>query len=181
LYEQKGWNVYCHGKKGYEDLGRDLICRKDKSVEVVQCKYWAKEKIIHEKHVYYLFGTTVEYYLENFGYEKDVKQLALFPELVRNREVKPKLVITTEVSPKAAQVAKVLGVDIQIIPFQRYPSVKCNVSRKTGERIFHLPSDQQYDTIVIEEERLERYVETVAEAESLGFRHAYRWKGETTE
>ena len=48
--------------------------------------------------------------------------------------------------------------------------------RRTGEKIFHLPFDQQYDSVLIEEERLERYVETVAEAESLGFRHAYRWK-----
>jgi hypothetical protein len=86
-----------------------------------------------------------------------------------------------QVSPKAAQVAKVLRVSIENIPFQRYPSVKCNVSRRTGERIYHLPFDQQYDTILIEEERLERYAETVAEAEVLGFRHAYRWKGETTE
>jgi hypothetical protein len=181
LYEQKGWNVYYHGKKGYEDLGRDLICKKDNAVEIVQCKYWAKEKIIHEKHIYYLFGTTVEYFLENFGDQEDLKQLALFFTVVQKKNVIPKLITTIEVSPKAAQVAKVLGVAIEKIPFQRYPSVKCNVSRRTGEKIFHLPFDQQYDTTKIEEERLECYVETVAEAEDLGFRHAYRWKGETPE
>jgi hypothetical protein len=151
---------------------------KGKSIEIVQCKYWAKEKTIHEKHVYYLFGTTVEYFLENFGCEDNTKQLDLFPELVRKRNVIPKLVITTEISPKAMQVARVLGVAIETIPFQRYPSVKCNASRKTGEKIFHLPFDQQYDNILIEEERLECCVETVAQAEALGFRHAYRWKGE---
>jgi hypothetical protein len=181
LYEQKGWNVYYHGKKGYEDLGRDLVCKKGKSVEIVQCKYWAKEKTIHEKHVYYLYGTTVEYFLEDLGHEEDLKQLPLFPDLVRMRNVVPKLIVTTEVSAKAAQVAKLLGLTIENTPFQRYPSVKCNVSRKNGEKIFHLPFDQQYDTILVEEERLERYVETVAEAESLGFRHAYRWKGDATE
>lgn len=177
LYEQKGWNVYYHGKKGYEDLGRDLICKKGNAAEIVQCKYWAKEKIIHEKHIYYLFGTTVEYFLENFGDQEDL-QLALFPSLVQNRNVTPKLITTIEVSPKAAQVAKVLKVAIEKVPFQRYPSVKCNVSRRTEEKIFHLPFDQQYDTTLIEEERLECYVETVEEAEALGFRHAYRWKGE---
>jgi Holliday junction resolvase len=181
LYEQNGWNVYYHGKKGYEDLGRDLVCKKGKSVEIIQCKYWSKERTIHEKHVYYLYGTTVEYFLETFGDEANLKQLPLFPDLVRMRNVVPKLVVTTEVSPKATQVAKVLGIIIETIPFQRYPSVKCNVSRKNGEKIFHLPFDQQYDTILIEEERLERYVEAVNEAESLGFRHAYRWKGETPE
>lgn len=178
LYEKKDWDVYYHGKKGFEDLGRDLICKKDKTVEIVQCKYWAREKIIHEKHVYYLFGTTVEYFLENFGGED--LQLALFPGLVRKRNVIPKLVTTIDVSPKAEQVAKVLGVAIEKILFVYYPSVKCNVSRRTGEKIFHLPFDQQYDTALIEEERLERYVETVVEAEALGFRHAYRhrWRGE---
>lgn len=176
LYETKGWNVYYHGKKGYEDLGRDLICRKDETTEIVQCKYWAREKIIHEKHVYYLFGTTVEYFLENFGGED--LQIALFPGLVRKRNVIPKLVTTIEVSPKAEQVAKILGVLTEKIPFEHYPSVKCNVSRRTGEKIFHLPFDQQYDTALIEEERLECYVGTIVEAEARGFRHAYRWKGE---
>jgi hypothetical protein len=180
LYETKGWNVYYHGKKGFEDLGRDLICRKTDTVEIVQCKYWAREKIIHEKHIYYLFGTTVEYYLENFGSQEDF-HLALFPSLVRKKNVIPKLVTTIDVSPKAEQVAKVLGVVIEKVPSESYPSVKCNVARRTGEKIFHLPFDQQYDTILIEEERLERYVETVAEAEALGFRHAYRWKGEKKE
>ena len=159
-------------------MGRDLICKKDNAVEIIQCKRWAQEKIIHEKHIYYLFGTTVEYFIENFG-DKENLQLSLFPDLVRKRNVIPKLVTTIDVSDKAEQVAKVLGVVIEKVPSEPYPSVKCNVARRTGEKIFHLPFDQQYDTILIEEERLERYVETVAEAEALGFRHAYRWKGET--
>jgi hypothetical protein len=178
LYEQDGWNVYFHGLKGFEDLGRDLICKKGyNSIDIVQCKYWAKEKVIHEKHIYYLFGTTVEYYLDKFGVQDDVR-LPLFPDLVRERNVTPKLIATIDVSPKGVQVAKLLKVAIEKIPFQRYPSVKCNVARRTGEKIFHLPFDQQYDTTIIEEERLECYVTTVAEAEALGFRHAYRWKGE---
>lgn len=177
LYEKKGWNVYYHGKKGFEDLGRDLVCKKDNAVDIVQCKYWAREKIIHEKHVYYLFGTTVEYFLENFGDQEDL-QLALFPGLIQKRNVTPKLITTIDVSTKAEQVTKVLGVAIDKIPFDYYPSVKCNVARRTGERIFHLPFDQQYDTTFIEEEKLECYVQTVADAEALGFRHAYRWLGE---
>lgn len=158
-------------------MGRDLICKKDNTAEIVQCKYWAREKIIHEKHIYYLFGTTVEYYLENFGDREDL-QLALFPSLIQKRNVTPKLVTTIEVSTKAEQVAKVLGVAVEKILFEYYPSVKCNVARRTGEKIFHLPFDQQYDTVLVEEERLECYVETIAEAEALGFRHAYRWIGE---
>lgn len=179
LYETKGWKVYYHGKKGFEDLGRDLICKKGNSVEIIQCKRWAQEKTIHEKHIYYLFGTTVEYFIENFGGED--LQLALLSSLVRERNVSPKLVATIDVSQKAEQVARVLGVEIEKIPSANYPSVKCNVSRRTGEKIFHLPFDQQYDTALIEEERMECYVETIKEAEAIGFRHAYRWKGEVKE
>lgn len=91
----------------------------------------------------------------------------------------PKLITTADVSDKAKRVAKVLGVMIEKTPFKPYPSVKCNVSRRTGEKIYHLPFDQQYDSILIEEERMECYVKTVAEAETLGFRHAFRWEGET--
>ena len=106
-------------------------------------------------------------------------QLGLFPSLIQKRNVTPKLIATIDISPKAEQVANLLGVKIERIPFQRYPSVKCNVSRRTGEKIFHLPFDQQYDTALIEEERNECYVSTVKEAEDLGFRRAFRWHGST--
>ena len=178
LYENDGWDVYYHGKKGFEDLGRDLICKKGKKTEIIQCKRWAQEKEIHEKHIYYLFGTTVEYFLEHFGNTEPL-QLAFLPDLIQNGSVTPKLITTAKVSAKGEQVAKILGVVIEKTTFEPYPSVKCNVSRRTSEKIYHLPFDQQYDNILIEEERLERYVKTVAEAEALGFRHAFRWKGET--
>jgi len=111
-------------------LGRDLVCKKGRTTEIIQCKCWAKEKVIPKKHIYYLFGTTVEYYLENYGGEGHL-QMALFPELVVNRGIIPKLVTTIDVSPKAEQVAKILGVEISKIPFERYPSVKCNIARRT--------------------------------------------------
>jgi hypothetical protein len=181
LYEIKGWRVYYHGKKGFEDLGRDLICNKGDLTEIIQCKRWAQEKTIHEKHIYYLFGTTVEYYLNNIQ-NKENLELSSFPEIIRKKNVIPKLVSTTKVSDIAAQVAKILGVVIEEVSFPNtvppYPSVKCNVARRTGEKIYHLPFDQQYDTALIEEERLECYVEKIAEAENKGFRHAYHWKGE---
>jgi hypothetical protein len=177
LYEIGGWKVNYHGKKSFEDLGRDLICKKDNVVEIIQCKRWAQEKTIHEKHIYYLFGTTVEYYLDNFK-DNDNLQLSLFPDNIKKRNVIPKLMATAKISDKAEQVAKVLGVEIKNIPFKSYPSVKCNVALRTGEKIFHLPFDQQYDTAQIEEEKLECYVGTISEAEDKGFRHAYRWKGE---
>lgn len=177
LYENNGWAVNYHGVKGFEDLGRDLVCKNGKNVEVIQCKRWSQNKEIHEKHIYYLYATTVEYYMEHYPNIKS-SQLSLFPDLIKKEHVAPKLITTANVSSRADQAAKILGVGIEQIPFIPYPSVKCNTSRRTGEKIFHLPFDQQYDTILIEEERLELYVKTVAEAEALGFRHAFRWKGE---
>ena len=51
------------------------------------------------------------------------------------------------------------------------------ISKRTGEKIYHLPIDQQYDKNLIEEEKNECYIETVNEAEELGFRRAWRWIG----
>ncbi|MBN9350034.1 MAG: hypothetical protein J0H55_05050 [Chitinophagaceae bacterium] len=34
-----------------EDLGRDLVCKKNNEIEIVQCKYRANHKTIHEKHI----------------------------------------------------------------------------------------------------------------------------------
>ena len=59
-YESNGWRVRYHGAtEGLEDLGRDLICEKDEAVHVVQAKYWAQHKTIHEKHIFQLYGTTL--------------------------------------------------------------------------------------------------------------------------
>jgi len=49
-------------------------------------------------------------------------------------------------------------------PLKSYPCIKCNVSRKDGTKIYHLPFDQQYDRTLVEEERNECYVENVSEA-----------------
>jgi len=53
--------------------------------------------------------------------------------------------------------------------------IKCNISSKNKEKIFHLPFDQQYDRINIDISKGEKYVSTVKEAEDLGFRKAKRW------
>ena len=52
--------------------------------------------------------------------------------------------------------------------------IKCNIS-KTGEKIYHLPFDQQYDRVEISPNKGECYVYTVKEAEDRGFRRAFRW------
>jgi len=181
IYEKDGYAVFYQGiVEGLEDLGRDLIARKERDVEVIQCKRWAQHKRIHEKHICQLFGTTLKYWIENqkkLPYDSRTKAY-LFPELLRRKEIKGTFVTSTTLSETAREFAKELGIEVkEQFPFQLYPSIKCNVSRKTGEKIYHLPMDQQYDRTVIEEERTECYVETVAEAERLGFRRAWRWRG----
>ena len=163
LHEAKGYSVYYQGiLEGFDDLGRDLICKKEDETLIVQCKRWSQYKTIHENHVNQLFGTVVKYRMDN----KNEKVLALF-------------YTTTKLSDRAKEFARYLDVNIfEDFQLQLYPCIKCNISSRTGERIYHLPFDQQYDRTVITEERNECYVTTVAEAEELGFRRAFRWHGE---
>ncbi len=164
LCEKKGYSVKYNGAIAkLEDMGRDLILEKGSQTILVQCKRWAKGKVIHENHVFQLAGSVFEYQYRH-------------PE----KKVSGAFVTTVELSPIAIHCADRL--DIQLfpsVPFQEYPRIKCNVgknSKNEGVRIFHLPMDQQYDNVKITEAD-ECYVSTVAEAEAKGFRRAYRWHG----
>ena len=162
LYENRGYSVYYQGiVEGLADLGRDLVCKKDNLVDIVQCKYWSKKKQIHEKHTFQLLGTVIAYRIDN-------------PRL----QITPWLITSTMLSDRAKGFAKELEIRwAENYPIKPYPSIKCNVSRKDGTKIYHLPFDQQYDKTLVEEERNELYAETVKEAEALGFRRAFRWRG----
>ena len=68
LYEMNGWKVSFFGAlNGKNDLCRDLIAQKNSQTLIIQCKRWAKEKTIHEKHVFQLFGSVMSYGIENPG------------------------------------------------------------------------------------------------------------------
>jgi Restriction endonuclease len=162
LYESKGWVVKYEGIiKGFEDFGRDLICRKDDITLIIQCKCWAKEKVIREKYIMQLYGSTILY-----EYEHSLKN------------VRPIFYSTTDLSAEAKYVAERLDIEVQYENLKRYPMIKCNINHQTKEKIYHLPFDQQYDKIIIGDEVDEQYAETILEAENLGFRRAYRWKGQ---
>ena len=158
--EQAGAKVSYHGIfKGLEDLGRDLVCSTRNEIEVVQCKRWSKHKTIHEKHVFQLFGTVVAMRIEH-----------------PDRTVTGTFTTTTHLSERALKFAEQLGVHVEEdFPLLDYPRIKCNVSRD-GQRIYHLPFDQQYDTTVIEPAKGEHWASTVEEAEELGFRRAWKWR-----
>ena len=166
LYEDKGYSVYYQGiVEGFADLGRDLICVKGNTAEVVQCKYWSKEKQIHEKHIFQLYGTYIAYKIDH-----------------PRQDVMACFVTSTELSDRARMFAGELDIIFfDNYPLQQYPCVKCNISRRDGTKIYHLPFDQQYDRTHIEDERNECFVKTVKEAEDLGFRRAFRWRGKEAE
>lgn len=178
LYEKDGYNTYYQGiEKGLEDLGRDLIAKRKNEVKVIQCKYWAKHKTIHEKHICQLFGTTLKYWVEEKKLNLSNKPEFLI-KLGKRNELMGVFITSTGLSDVAKEFANELGIEVkENFPLEDYPAIKCNISMRTGEKIYHLPIDQQYDKTIIEEERNECYVETVAEAEKLSFRRAWRWKG----
>jgi hypothetical protein len=177
-YEIKGFKVLYHGiEKVKDDLGRDLICRKGSQTEIVQCKYWSTQKgiPIRENHITQLYGTTVKYFLEHKRNNQNV-QLGLFPELLKQNNIIPVLATTTELSDTAKEFATILGIKVCKIPMNKdYPCIKCNINCQTGEKIYHLPFDQQYDNTVIDTTKKERWATTIVEAESFGFRRAWRW------
>ncbi|HQE95306.1 MAG TPA: restriction endonuclease [Candidatus Marinimicrobia bacterium] len=175
IYESNGYKVDYKGiLEGFDDLGRDLICKKGFETIIIQCKRWSQHKIIHEKHVNQLYGTVVKYIIDS----EVSKQSSLFPP---QEKVSAFLYTTTKLSERAKEFADHLSIGIvEEYPLpHRYSCIKCNISLRTGEKIYHLPFDQQYDSTIIEEEKNECYVETVKEAENLGYRRAWRWRGKS--
>ncbi len=168
LYEEQDYDIdYVGIFKGFEDLGRDLICQKEKNFIVIQCKNWAKFRTIYEKHIFQFFGTVFQYRDEN----PDKKVRAIF-------------YTSTELSKLARRFANELGIELkENFKFNKdYPSIKCHTSKadslyaSRGTKIYHLPFDQQYDKTKLEKKYGEFYCKTVKEAEDAGFRRAFRYR-----
>lgn len=163
LFEEQGYEVdYVGIFKGYEDLGRDLICTKGNDLVIIQCKNWSQFRTIYEKHIFQFFGTVFQYKDEN-----------------PKKKVRAIFYTSTKLSDLARRFAKELGIELkEELKFDKtYPVIKCNISKVDGSKIYHLPFDQQYDNTKIEKRHGELYCTTVAEAEKLGFRRAFRWSG----
>ena len=158
LCEQQGYSVkYTGALLKLNDMGRDLIVSKGKNVYVVQCKRYADHKEIHENHLFQLFGSVMHYATEH-----------------PDKNVYGVFVTSAAFSAVAAECAKKLDITVyEYLRFEPYPAIKCNVGR-SGEKIYHLPFDQQYDTVTVETKKGEMYVSTIKEAEDAGYRHAMR-------
>jgi hypothetical protein len=161
IYEKDGWQVEYFGiHKRFEDLGRDIVATKGNDIHIVQCKNWSKFKTIYENHIFQLFGTSYSVHKENPG-----------------KRVTPVFYASTVLSETANEFARRLGIVVhQNYKFSEYPCIKCNTTPK-GEKIYHLPFDQQYDHVKITPGTKKFYAKTVAEAEAAGFRRAFRWHG----
>lgn len=158
-YEKKGYKVTYTGiTDRLEDKGRDLIAQKDNEILIIQCKNWSKYKEIHENHICQLFGTTVQYNIENN---------LLF-------KATPVFVTSATLSETALRFAEYLGVQvIQNKKLEEFPRIKCNINNK--EKIYHLPFDQQYDRTIIGDQKGEFFAWTVQEAVNKGFRRAKKY------
>ncbi len=178
LYEQKGYSIEYKGIiDGFEDLGRDIIANKSDGVCIIQCKRWAQYKEIHEKHIFQLFGTTMEYWVKNFRNHKKPKSFEEFAKFLNENKLRPIFFTSTSLSDKAREMANALSVEIiENEPLGEFPRIKCNINNdEFGQtKIYHLPMDQQYDRTIIGNRAGEFYAFTVKEAEDAGFRRAFR-------
>lgn len=164
--QEKGFHVCQNGlEKGLEDLGRDVIAYKQNSkggddIYVIQCKNWSSNKEIHENVVCQIFGSAIEFEIQN-------KSNTLF----QNDNIIPVICTTTALSETAMAFAKKLGVRVHVVEMGEFPVIKCNINN--GNKIYHLPFDQQYwRTQIINDG--EFYAWSVAEATSKGFRRAMK-------
>jgi hypothetical protein len=174
--EMDGYDVeYFGARQGKENMGPDLIAKKDGQVEVIQCKYWARGKIIHENHILQLFGSAFMYAYDESGAINTSWALTA----LRNGNVTPVLVCSCTVSALARSMADGLGMTIRDNkPFDPgYSRIKCSISRNDKEKVYLLPFDQMYDRIRIRPDEGELYARTVVEAEAKGFRRAFPWRG----
>lgn len=179
LYEQKGYSVSYTGIiDGFEDLGRDVIAIKDEEVCIIQCKRWAQWKEMREKHIFQLFGTTMEYWIKNFKDSEEPKDFKEFAKFLNENKIRPIFFTSTKLSEKAREVAIALSVEIiENEPIGEFPRIKCNINSDefgTQTKIYHLPMDQQYDRTIIGNRAREFYSFTVKEAEDAGFRRAFK-------
>ena len=162
LLRLRGYDVIDFGvQKGLDDLGRDIIATKNDNTYIIQCKRYSQHKEVHENVICQLYGTTLHYKITEK--ERDI--------FAKPENIHPVLVTTGVLSETAKEFAEKLGVQVLYVQMGEYPMIKCNINN--GNKIYHLPFDQQYWRTVIDKPG-EFYAITVKEATKAGFRRAFR-------
>lgn len=155
-FETKGnWDVYNNGiRKGYKDLGRDLICIKNNTIRIIQAKYWSVSKKIYSKHIHQLHGSAASYkYCKNNFQDYNIQKYFCF----RN-----------QIDEEAKKQAKYLDIKLKKIEMPKlYPMIKCNISKR-GKKYF-LPFDSYYDQVKISKDKGEFYCSEPIQAIKSGF------------
>ena len=171
VLQMKGFKTIPHGIiNGVNDLGRDIIAWKedmceplssenidifsDTYVYIIQCKLRSQENVIHENVICQVYGPAIEYEIEH-------------PE----KQAIPTICTNVPLSETAQKFAERLKVFVITMQMGEFPRIKCNINN--GEKIYHLPFDQQYWRTQINKTG-ECYAWTVQEAEDKGFRRAMR-------
>lgn len=158
ILRKKGFFVIEHGiQKGLNDLGIDLIAKQGDTTYIIQCKRYSNA-MVHENTICQLFGTTLKYKIDN--------------QNMFDTNITPLLLTTGELTGTAKEFAHKLGVIYKEWQMGEYPMIKCNINN--GNKIYHLPFDQQYWRTIIEPEKGEFYATTVKEATKAGFRRAFK-------
>lgn len=157
--EQDGFTVERRGEiLGLDDLGIDLIARRPGVVWCIQCK--RRKELIRENTIAQIFGS------------------ASYWKAARENDARPVIFTSGNLSEVARAFADQLGVQVHdAVSLDEYPRIKCHIN-DVGEKIYHLPMDQQYHQVRLHQETGDRTVLTAMEAERLGFRRAMRWSGE---
>ena len=171
VLQSKGFKTIPHGiLNGVNDLGRDIIAWKDDMCEplfsdvrdifsdsyvyIIQCKLRSQETVIHENVICQVYGSAIEYELEH-----------------PDKRAIPTICTNVPLSETAQKFAERLKVFVLTMQMGEFPRIKCNINN--GEKIYHLPFDQQYWRTQINKVG-ECYAWTIQEAENKGFRRAMR-------
>ena len=157
--EMQGYSVEYHGiqcKKHHQpDNGIDLIGRHGKYTIIVQCKYRTDiDGAFQGGVIRDLFGA---WYI----YKQDHQ----------NENVSGRFVTTGILSDDADNVAKKLHMRLMGLEYMPkvFPIIKCKTNAGS-KALYYLPTDSQYDDIMLNLGQGDFYCQTVAEAEAKNFR-----------
>ena len=130
------------------------------------------KKQIHEKHIYQLFATVTHYryQLREALVLRTARQKESKTNYENHENFRASLFNNRSIRGGNKSCKTLLDYLQTRSALKDYPMVKCNITKHTGEKLYHLPFDKQYDSIIIGNVNGERYVNSVAEAEEIGFR-----------